>query len=912
MAEHGDQLLSSETESATATIPSSAWHPIIPQLVSLLATSPSAAIQNFAALALQSAALQEPSLVLLPALAELHRHDSSGPSSPPALQSFIQKMRGTHSLLCDELTKFIDAMSHLALLEDEQWHAVLQEAHGTLAKRLAATYAYLKTLREPTDAFTPAFLATAGEEFECAVMPVLCALRCHVAAVEAAPPSTPYEEEFRQKTNLVAKLRWLVELLSQPLALHLRPASESTSSAKPIGVLSGTLETALQRPLQSIKKVASEIVQGLKSSSLSLERVCPALLTILENSTMPIPGESSTTTSSSSSSSSSGGTVPRIASFSTEAKVLHTKTRPKKIEMVGTDGKVYAFLVKGREDLRVDLTVSNFLSAAAAAAAAAAAPPSSSLSSRNGTMISPLVVIPVAAKAGLVGWVENTVPLYEVFSTYETQQAQRSAWLAAAAAAHAQAKPPILPPSSSSASSSMISKSNKRGTTGGGGETATQRKKAKKAAKEKARQEAEAAAAAAKDQAAQSAAATEQAMRPADKFRAKMKALGVNTSSSRSTWPLNALRAVHLDLAAAAPRSMISSELLSGAAGAAHWWSRQNHYSSSTAAMSVLGYLLGLGDRHLDNILFESLTGAVLHVDFGVLFDRGQKLAVPELVPFRLTQSFVAGLGATGVEGRFKRGAEGIYKAVQQNEHVMTLLLQTALEDGLIAWAPETEVRSSRVAFERCAELAHFMHSMKTSEISNEHVTAAAAGAGAALAQLNSVLAPFQKIFTSANAASTALSHHQGVIEQYKAVLEETSEEETDVLAAITEGNKAIQSLSLELSTAVQEAALLESDCAAWQTRYSTVLSAAADGLLAAALSAAAPQWDPAAAEIPLALVQAYDSPTGMTVLSVAVGLQPSNAPLTASLLLKAATVDDAGSTALRKVCSCFVGFFVL
>ena len=52
-----------------------------------------------------------------------------------------------------------------------------------------------------------------------------------------------------------------------------------------------------------------------------------------------------------------------------------------------------------------------------------------------------------------------------------------------------------------------------------------------------------------------------------------------------------------------------------------------------------MGWLLGLGDRHLDNILLDSSTGDLVHIDFNVVFDQGLKLRVPEIVPFRLTQT---------------------------------------------------------------------------------------------------------------------------------------------------------------------------------------------------------------------------------------------------------------------------------
>ena len=38
-------------------------------------------------------------------------------------------------------------------------------------------------------------------------------------------------------------------------------------------------------------------------------------------------------------------------------------------------------------------------------------------------------------------------------------------------------------------------------------------------------------------------------------------------------------------------------------------------YSGSVAAMSMVGHILGLGDRHLDNILMDFFTGDIVHTD---------------------------------------------------------------------------------------------------------------------------------------------------------------------------------------------------------------------------------------------------------------------------------------------------------
>jgi hypothetical protein len=43
-----------------------------------------------------------------------------------------------------------------------------------------------------------------------------------------------------------------------------------------------------------------------------------------------------------------------------------------------------------------------------------------------------------------------------------------------------------------------------------------------------------------------------------------------------------------------------------------------------------------------------------VQIDFGVLFDQGLSLPVPEIVPFRLTQNMVDSFGVCGVEGTFR------------------------------------------------------------------------------------------------------------------------------------------------------------------------------------------------------------------------------------------------------------------
>jgi hypothetical protein len=48
----------------------------------------------------------------------------------------------------------------------------------------------------------------------------------------------------------------------------------------------------------------------------------------------------------------------------------------------------------------------------------------------------------------------------------------------------------------------------------------------------------------------------------------------------------------------------------------------RSEFTRTTAVISIVGYILGLGDRHGENILLDSTNGGVVHVDFNCLFNR--------------------------------------------------------------------------------------------------------------------------------------------------------------------------------------------------------------------------------------------------------------------------------------------------
>ena len=58
----------------------------------------------------------------------------------------------------------------------------------------------------------------------------------------------------------------------------------------------------------------------------------------------------------------------------------------------------------------------------------------------------------------------------------------------------------------------------------------------------------------------------------------------------------------------------------------AEWFERRLAYTRSVASSSIVGYVLGLGDRHPHNILIHNKTAEITHIDLGVGFDQGKLL----------------------------------------------------------------------------------------------------------------------------------------------------------------------------------------------------------------------------------------------------------------------------------------------
>lgn len=116
------------------------------------------------------------------------------------------------------------------------------------------------------------------------------------------------------------------------------------------------------------------------------------------------------------------------------------------------------------------------------------------------------------------------------------------------------------------------------------------------------------------------------------------------------------------------------------------WYQAKTAYIRTLAVMSTVGFILGLGDRHGENILLDKSTGDAVHVDFNCLFNLGETYQYAEKVPFRLTHSMVHAMGPLGVDGGFRKCCEITMGVLRSEMPVLMSVLRPFVYDPLVTW----------------------------------------------------------------------------------------------------------------------------------------------------------------------------------------------------------------------------------
>ena len=117
------------------------------------------------------------------------------------------------------------------------------------------------------------------------------------------------------------------------------------------------------------------------------------------------------------------------------------------------------------------------------------------------------------------------------------------------------------------------------------------------------------------------------------------------------------------------------------------WFDRRTNYTRSLAVMSMVGYVLGLGDRHPSNLMLDRLSGKILHIDFGDCFEVAMtREKFPEKIPFRLTRMLINAMEVTGIEGTYRITCEKVMKVLRNNKDSLMAVLEAFVYDPLLNW----------------------------------------------------------------------------------------------------------------------------------------------------------------------------------------------------------------------------------
>ncbi|KAJ3131917.1 Serine/threonine-protein kinase smg1 [Geranomyces variabilis] len=561
------------------------WKMMVPQLHSRINHPDDTVRETFAALITRIGQVA-PHLVVYHAFAEPHS------SATTVISQVLTGLRQQEpKLLVPQVERLIKELRRITVFWEETWLHKLASVQAEATKRLQRIEGEVRRVRG-NDALSDSEKDGLVLEYYKTIMkPLINSLEKIFETTQCTAASTPHERWF--ETTYGARIRAALDSLIEPADLF-----------------------APKNTWQKFQEIHADLNRELQRVRiLKLSDVSPHMAKF-RNSVVPMPGHLD-----------QNGPVT-VQSFATELHVMPSKTKPKKLLLIGSDGVTYPYLFKGLEDLHLDERIQQLLGIINRFLLNDKAAAARNLRARTYT------VIPCGRRFGMIQWVEDVTPFFSLYKRW--QQRDYSAKLLQQKEGGTKADIPAP-------------------------------------------------------------------LRSHEQFYAQigpaLKKLGLSRKTPRLDWPLAAMREALEKLKRETPNNLISREISCGSASAHHWWTKRKTFARSIAVMSMIGYVIGLGDRHLDNILLDQASGEIVHIDFNVCFENGAKLRVPETVPFRLTQNIHAALGVTGTDGVFRIASEHAMRVMRDNREALLALLEAFVYDPLVDWtrAASEEVKRREV-----------------------------------------------------------------------------------------------------------------------------------------------------------------------------------------------------------------------
>ncbi|XP_065223597.1 DNA-dependent protein kinase catalytic subunit-like [Planococcus citri] len=117
------------------------------------------------------------------------------------------------------------------------------------------------------------------------------------------------------------------------------------------------------------------------------------------------------------------------------------------------------------------------------------------------------------------------------------------------------------------------------------------------------------------------------------------------------------------------------------------FWRLRNQFMANYSAMCIASWILGIGDRHLDNILVSLKSGTCIGIDFGLAFGTGTDvLSIPELIPFRMTPHITSIMAPFDLTGLIRETMIEVLQTLRENDYVLLATMPVFILDPSIDW----------------------------------------------------------------------------------------------------------------------------------------------------------------------------------------------------------------------------------
>lgn len=133
---------------------------------------------------------------------------------------------------------------------------------------------------------------------------------------------------------------------------------------------------------------------------------------------------------------------------------------------------------------------------------------------------------------------------------------------------------------------------------------------------------------------------------------------------------------------------MLRKALLSMSSSPESFFVLRRNFLSSFSVMNIANWILGIGDRHLNNVLMNKKNGKVIGIDFNMSFGNAtRQLPIPELIPFRLTPQIVSVNNPLRTEGLIRTCMSHALRVFQLDQDISLAYLEIFIKEPLFDWS---------------------------------------------------------------------------------------------------------------------------------------------------------------------------------------------------------------------------------